>query len=173
MAAEQVILVAGSTGAGKTTYARNLADAVGGIVLSIDDWMTTLFWMDSPQPIAFDWTMERISRCETTMWAVALAVAGRGLPVILDLGFTRRDHRQAFRDRGEAAGLRVAVHGIDGDAETRWARVQQRNRDRGATYVMQVDRAMFDFMEEMWEPPTAEECEANGGRMMGLQHDHA
>ncbi len=47
MAAPRVHLIAGSTGAGKTTYARALAEQVGGVRFSIDEWMTALFWMDS------------------------------------------------------------------------------------------------------------------------------
>ena len=44
-------IICGSTGAGKSTYARKLAEQVGGLHFAIDDWMVTLFWKDSPQPI--------------------------------------------------------------------------------------------------------------------------
>src|SRR5689334_16988583 len=43
-----VHLICGSTGAGKTTYARRLADEIGAVVFSIDEWMAALFWMDAP-----------------------------------------------------------------------------------------------------------------------------
>lgn len=35
-------LVAGSTGAGKTTYARKLCAEIGALHFSIDQWMATL-----------------------------------------------------------------------------------------------------------------------------------
>ena len=64
-----VHLVAGSTGAGKTTYAFALAAREGALRLSIDEWMTTLFGPDQPTPLRFEWMMERVDRCEQQMWA--------------------------------------------------------------------------------------------------------
>lgn len=161
--AADIILIVGSTGAGKTTYARRLAETLGGVRFSIDEWMTALFWADSPQPIEFGWTMERIGRCEGQIMAMVLQLAARGVPAILDLGFTTKEHRDRFRDHAGEAGLTAAIHFIDVPADKRWARVKRRNTDRGETYAMQVDRDMFDFMETMWEPPLEAEWTANDG----------
>ena len=159
-----LILVVGCTGAGKTTYARRLADEIGGVRFSIDEWMTTLFWADSPQPLQFAWTMERVERCEAQIFETARLVAARGIPSILDLGFTKSAHREAFRARAAQAGLSARVHFIDVPADERWYRVNRRNREQGETYAIQVDRQMFDFMEGMWEPPSEAEWSAHGGR---------
>ncbi len=162
MAAE-IILIVGSTGAGKTTYARRLAEELGGVRFSIDEWMTTLFWADSPQPIEFAWTMERIARCEAQIFAMVRQLAARGVLALLDLGFTTKEHRDKFRALAAEAGLSAAVHFIDVPADERWYRVNRRNRERGETYAMQVDRQMFDFMDAMWEPPLEAEWSADGG----------
>ncbi len=159
----QVILVVGCTGAGKTTYAGRLADEVGGIRFSIDEWMMPLYAKDIPQPIEFAWMMERVNRCESVIFTMAQQVVGRGLSAVLDLGFTTRDHRDKFRSLCAKAGLSVAVHFVDVPRETRWQRVEQRNREQGKTFAMTVDRGMFDFMEGMWEPPLPVEWQANDG----------
>lgn len=158
-----LVLIVGCTGAGKTTYARKLADEIVGVRFSIDEWMTALFWADSPQPLQFDWTMERIARCEALIFNTVKQLAERRVPVLLDLGFTRRDHRDKFRALAFKAGLTAAVHFIDVPADERWYRVNRRNKEQGETYAMQVDRLMFDFMEGMWEPPDQTEWEASGG----------
>ena len=168
----QVTLVVGCTGAGKTTYARALAEERGAIRFSIDEWMMPLFGPDVPQPIRFDWMMERVNRCEAVIFATAQQAAACGLPVVLDLGFTKKAHRDKFRTLCAEAGLSVAVHFVDALRETRWQRVEQRNRDQGATFAMIVDRSMFDFMEVMWEPPHPDEWQANGGRLIGLSQDN-
>ena len=167
MAADMIlpdlVLIVGCTGAGKTTYARKLADEIGGVRCSIDEWMTALFWADSPQPLQFDWTMERIRRCEALIFATVRQLATRGVPALLDLGFTKREHRDKFFTLAAEAGLTAAIHFIDVPADERWYRVNCRNKEQGETYAMQVDRQMFDLMEGMWEPPGQAEWEAGGG----------
>jgi predicted kinase len=160
-----VYLVSGGTGAGKTTYARALADRVGAVCFSIDDWMTTLFWMDSPQPIAFDWTMARIERCEAMIQAQVRLLFERSVPSVLDLGFTRADHRSRFAAFARAIGAGVELHVVDVPPDVRWARVQARNSERGETYAMQVERTMFDFMESEWQAPDEAEMHALDGHV--------
>lgn len=162
-----LILVVGCTGAGKSTYARALADQLGALRFSIDEWMVALFWADSPRPIEFAWTMERVNRCEAQIFAMARQAAARGVPAVLDLGFTTKAHRDKFRELGEAAGLSVAVHFVDVPADERWRRVEQRNAQQGETYSLAVDRGMFDFMEGLWEPPSEAEWRAAGGLRIG------
>lgn len=159
-----LVLVTGCTGAGKTTYARALAEKIGGLRFSIDEWMMALFWPDSPQPIEFAWTMERANRCEAQIFATARQCAARGVPAILDLGFTKKAHRDKFRIFAAEAGLTAAVHFIDVPADERWYRVNRRNKEQGETYAMQVDRGMFDFRESLWESPAEAEWSAAGGR---------
>ena len=161
--AADIILIVGCTGAGKTTYALKLADELAAVRFSIDEWMTELFWADSPQPLQFLWTMERIGRCEAQIFALARQLAARGIPSVLDLGFTTLAHRDKFRDLAAEAGLAAAVHFIDVPADERWNRVNHRNTERGETYAMTVDRQMFDFMEGLWEPPSEVEWSAEGG----------
>lgn len=164
-----LILVVGCTGAGKSTYARALADQLGGLRFSVDEWMTVLFWADSPQPIEFSWTMERVNRCEAQIFAMAQQAAARGVLRVLDLGFTTKAHHDKFRALGEAVDLSVAVHFVDVPAGERWRRVEQRNTQQGETFSLTVGRGMFDFMEGLWEPPSEAEWRAAGGRRIGTE----
>ena len=158
-----VYLITGGTGAGKTTYALKLAVETSGIRFSIDDWMTTLFWMDSPDPIRHDWAMERIGRVEAQMWETAQQVMTQSLPVILDLGFTKAVHRQKYYDLTKQVGVDTALHWVDISPEERWRRVQTRNAEKGETFAMDVPREMFDFMENEWEAPSDAELSAYKG----------
>jgi len=152
-------IVCGSTGAGKTTYAMALSEELGAARFSIDEWMTRLFWPDSPDPIQFEWTMERINRCEAQIAELATELARLGISSVLDLGFTTRDHRDKFRALAGDAGIVTKTQFVDVPVEERWSRVEQRNRDKGETYRMEVTREMFEFMESIWEAPTAEELQ--------------
>jgi predicted kinase len=152
-------LVCGSTGAGKTTYARQISQQLRAVRFSIDEWMTVLFWMDTPQPIQPSWSMERVERCLAQIWAIASEVAGRGVPCVIDIGFSQAQSRVRFVELAGKAGLSVQLHFIDVSASERWRRVQERNNRKGETYNLPFDvtREMFDFVETLWEPPTDEE----------------
>jgi hypothetical protein len=54
-------LLCGSTGAGKTTHARDLVAQTGAVSFSIDAWMAALFWMDAPEPPDPAWAIARSS----------------------------------------------------------------------------------------------------------------
>lgn len=135
---------------------------------SIDEWMAALFWPDSAQPPDAAWAHERVERCYRMIWATAARVAARGLPVILDLGFTTRASRARFADLARDAGLAVRLHWLDAPADERWRRVQVRNRQQLAPerqLDFPISRAMFDYVETLWEPPSeAEMSELDGVR---------
>ena len=161
-----IYLIAGSTGAGKTTYALALAEKTGAIPFSIDDWMATLFEADKPESPDFAWYMDRIARVEEQMWALIERLAGLGVPAVLDLGFTSREDRAKARARAQRLGIDVELHFLDVDRDERWRRVDRRNRDRGETFRIAVSRADFDFVETLFEPPDAEELAQSNGRVI-------
>jgi predicted kinase len=157
-------IICGSTGAGKSTYAKRLVDDIGGMHFAIDEWMVALFWKDSPDPIEFAWAMERVNRCEVQIAALAIQCVKRGVPAILDLGFTKAEHRQKFADIASLESIDVTLHYLDVPADVRWSRVQGRNANKGETFSLEVDRSMFDFVEGMWEAPDEAELAALNGR---------
>jgi predicted kinase len=124
---------------------------------SIDEWMNGLYWMDCPEKDDLAWALERIARCEAMIAGLAEQVAGAGMDVILDLGFTQREQRLAWVERAKMAGVGCELHVLDVAADVRWERVCERNRGEGATFSFEVTREIFDFMELRWEPPDAEE----------------
>jgi len=155
-------LVAGPTGAGKTTVARELARREGGVVFSIDEWMQNLYWMDCPEKNDLAFALERITRCEAQIAVVALQLAAAGITSVLDLGLTRRSHRKEWLERARAAGIEAKLYEVQVPAEERWQRVLQRNQaatnpTASETYSFMVTREMFDFMERRWEPVSADE----------------
>jgi predicted kinase len=145
-----VHMICGPVGAGKTTYARAYAAKQRAVVFVLDEWMATLFMMDAPQPIALDWALPRVERCEAQIWKVAQDVMRSGVDVVVELGFFRRDQRDRFRALATAAGAPVVVHAVGAAPEVRRERVRARNRG-GANLTVEVDDAMFDWAEGYYE----------------------
>jgi predicted kinase len=159
-----VHLICGSTGAGKTAYSRDLTAHLRGVRFSIDEWMSTLFWMDTPQPLEAQWSLERVARCTEQIWHTVQQVAHVGVPSVLDLGFSTADSRAQIYVLARETGLSAQVHLLDVSAEERWRRVERRNAEQGAGQLpFAVSREMFDFVDSIWEPPTVHEMLAHDG----------
>ena len=127
--------------------------------------MTSLFWMDTPQPMDPAWSMARVERCNAQIWRTARGVATRGVPCVLDLGFSNARQRARFFELAAQAGLSARLHFVDVPPEERWRRVQARNDRKGDTYQLSFDvtREMFDFVETLFEPPNDDEMRASDG----------
>jgi predicted kinase len=156
-------LICGSTGAGKTTYARKLSAEIGGVHFSIDEWMAALFWMDNPAPKDPAWAIERVERCMMQIWTMAARVAQRGVPCVLDFGFGAKALRERFAGLARERGLGVKLHVLDVPVEERWRRVQSRNGDGSGQLAFAITREMFDFVEASWQAPDAAEMAALNG----------
>ena len=131
-----VHLIFGSQGAGKSTYSINLAKEVGGVHLSIDEWMWSLFGDDLPKTMDLNWIMPRVNRCENMIWETAKKIVNAGGTVILDLGFMKEVNRQQFLDMSDNLNLSSQLHYINAPEEIRHSRVMERNSKKGKTFSL-------------------------------------
>ena len=146
-------VIFGPSGAGKTTYANAFARREKAVAFILDDWMARMFGPDMPEPLQYDWMIERVGRCEAQIWSVVAAVMATGTSVILDIGLMRRADRDRVREIAEATGLPLRFHFVDAPPEARRARVMERNVIRGEGFSIDVPPDMFDFIEGVYEAP--------------------
>jgi len=150
-------LIVGNTGAGKTTYANNLQKSKGGIVFSLDTWSKTLFYPDQPDPINFEWIMERIERSESMIFKLVLQLEEQGVDSILDLGLSKISHRKKILDFAHNNGVEAKIHFLDISKGVRRKRIDNRNVEQGETFEFEVSNSDFEFMETWFEPLTPPE----------------
>ncbi|WP_419904818.1 AAA family ATPase [Kiloniella sp.] len=148
----KVFLIVGNAGAGKSTYAGQLAARKNAIVFSVDEWMKTLFFMDMPDPPLYFWALERTQRCEAQQLSESLKILDKGISVILDIGFFARSQRERVQDFLCDHGVVFETHYLDVDKETRWERVDYRNQAQTETFQFEVSREIFEFCETIFEP---------------------
>ncbi len=150
-------LIVGNTGAGKTSYSQKLKKENKGIIYSIDEWNNTLFMPDKTKEDGLNWFLERINRVETLIEKLVLQSEESGLDSILDLGLSKFEHRQKFRNFAVKHNITCQLHYLNIPKEVRWKRVQNRNKNKGDTYQFNVTEHDFNFMENWFESPTASE----------------
>jgi len=155
----RIHLVLGPVGAGKSTFALELAHRHGALRLTLDEWMAVLFRPDRPQTGLAEWYVERAERCVEQIWALAQALVASGMGAVLELGLLQRTAREPFYRRVEAAGLGLSVYVLDAPRDLRRSRVQARNAQRGPTFSMLVPPEIFELASDLWEPLVPEEGE--------------
>ena len=152
-----VNVIFGPCGAGKTTYAHAFARREKAVAFILDDWMARMFGPDMPEPLEFDWMLERVGRCEAQIWSTVAAVMASGTSVILDLGLMRKADRDRIREIAEAVELPLQWHYVTAPQEARRARVAERTQVHGKSFALQVTPDMFEFVEGVFEAPSSEE----------------
>ena len=153
----KIILVVGPIASGKTTYARALAAAENGVVLSLDEGMLALFGPDAGE--SHD---ALCARLQAYLEKKAAEIAAAGTCVILDWGPWRRADRLALRERLTRAGCEVSVHAIVLPDDVWQGRVMQRNRawQRGeARDAYLVDEGLMAKFLSRYEPPQPDEID--------------
>lgn len=146
----RVHLLCGLVGAGKTTYARQLAAELPAVRFSLDEWMLRLYpyRYDDPEYVA------HLDTCQDLIWDVAGQVLALGHDVVLDWNQWSRDRRSQCRQRAEAAGYGVLLHHLDVPVETAIARAVARG-DRAHSH--HLDEAAVRHVATIFQPPAPDE----------------
>ena len=141
-------LTVGLPGAGKTTLARQIADAQAILRLTPDEWMAPLF-RDSDAD-------GRRDILEGRMIWVAHEVLRSGASVILDFGCWSPEERYAIRVIAESADARFDLRHVSIDETERRARAQSRWESAPETTFAMSD-ADHDRFLALCRPPSPEE----------------
>lgn len=146
-------LIVGNTGSGKTTYSKELKKKNKGIIFSIDKWNNTLFLSDKKASDGLEWFLERINRSESVIMDLIEQLENAKTQSILDLGLSKFEHREKFRNFAEQKGFQLKTHFLDISKETRFKRIMERNKEKGETFEFEVSLEDFNFMENWFEKP--------------------
>lgn len=154
---KMIHLIIGNTGSGKTTYSNKLKEEVKGIIFSIDKWNNTLFLPDKKNEDGLAWFLERIDRAELLMSNLILQLESIKTDSILDLGFSKFEHREKFRQFSRINKIDIKIHYLDISKKTRRKQVFKRNDEKGETFEFIVTAENFEFMENWFEKPNETE----------------
>lgn len=141
-------LTVGLPGAGKTTWARGLAERESTLRLTPDEWMAPLF-DDSD-------ANGRRDILEGRMIWVAHEVLRSGASVVLDFGCWSAEERYAIRAIAESTGARFVLQHLSIDEDVRRARATLRWETAPETTFPMSD-ADHDRFLDGYVPPSAAE----------------
>jgi predicted kinase len=143
-------LIHGYIGAGKTTFARQLAHERNAVLLSLDQWLICLYGSDTfVEP-------DRLLRVEALIGECCEAVLRAGVDVVYDHGFWSRAKRDAARQLAERIDAVAQLYWVTCPEEVALQRVLSRNEQLdGETF--RIDPAAFESLKRRFEPLAADE----------------
>jgi predicted kinase len=151
-----LILVVGLPGAGKTTWAKELAAKRPALRLTPDQWMIPLFGDSMADGKRFV--------LEGRLISVALQALRLGTSAVLDFGLSGRDERSALRWLAQSAGAACQVVYLPVDRDVQVARVAHRQAT-APDQTFPMSEAKLDQWREQFEVPDA--AELDGGEIPG------
>jgi len=146
-------LMVGLPGAGKTTYAKRLAEEVGAVRFTPDEWHIALFGDDFHQ-VEKELHDARHDRVEELMWKVGKELLGKGVNVILDFGFWVEEQREEKRREALAVGAETKVCYLDTPMPELLRRLQERSaQNRDDVFGVITEEDMREWAG-LFQPPT-------------------
>lgn len=140
----RLVVVCGMAGSGKTTLAREIEAATGGVRLSADDWIGALG--------VSVWDETFRARVEALQWSVAQTLLRGGVTVIVEWGSWSRAERDTLRTTARELGAAVELRFLDVGIDELWRRVEAR-----AAETPPITRAHLEEWLTSFEPPDADE----------------
>jgi predicted kinase len=141
----RLVLLCGLPASGKTTLARELAEAYGAVRLNPDEWESAL----DVDP--FDEGFQ--ARLEGQFWELAQRLLVLGTSVVLEWGFWARSERDEKREAARALGVSVELRFLDAP----YGELVRRVAARHAAGGIAITESHMERYRASFEPPTDDE----------------
>jgi predicted kinase len=141
----RLVLLCGLPASGKTTLARELADAYGAVRLNPDEWELAL----GVDP--FDEAFQ--ARLEAAFWDLTQRLLALGTSVVLEWGFWARSERDEKREVARRIGVAVELRFLNPPYEELVRRVLARHSAGGIA----ITEDHMERYRRAFQPPTDEE----------------
>ena len=152
-----VHLISGLPCSGKTTYSTTLQAQVDGVLITLDQWLITVYGRYRIVEIGQDEHVRRVVACRELIWGVARDFLRRDIDVVLDDGFFLRNDRIRYMRMAEEIASQSIIHALWAPIDVLRSRIEERNA-RLPTYNFWIDPELLESFVEQYERPLEDEA---------------
>ncbi len=152
----KVILLCGKICSGKTTYAKQICEERGAVLLSSDELISSLF-----HPNENDYHDRIIDKVHLYLMNKSTEIINSGADVVLDWGFWTPLSRETMSKFYHQQGVDIEWHYLN-ILKINWERnIKNRNNDvlNNKTTDYFVDCGLLDKLEKLFVPPLTDEID--------------
>ncbi len=146
----KLIIIVGLPGAGKTTYARKLAEQENATLFVLDEMVHERYGNRHDVELGF---REKTVKYDALPKIIDLLQSGKS--VILDYGFFKTEERSRYKKLAEILGVEFELHYVRAPYDTLLERVLKRNKEDGNIHY--IDKEILDVLIEQFEEPEDDE----------------
>ncbi|MBQ8781574.1 MAG: ATP-binding protein [Oscillospiraceae bacterium] len=150
----EVIMICGRLCSGKSTYAEQLKNEGGRVLLSVDELMLTV--LEAQLGEKHD---EYVRRTKDYLLNKSLEILGTGADVILDWGFWKKAERDSVKSFYSENGFEASLHFLDIPVDEWEKRISRRNSqvENGEASAYFVDEGLKEKFLGIFEQPYEDE----------------
>jgi len=150
--APTLYLICGKIASGKSTFARELAEQPGTLLIAMDHWMSTLYPVENKSIEDF---ARLSSRLREAMEPHIIDILAENLSIVLDFPANTVSWRKWMRNIISQTHVSHELHVLDVPDEVCKERLHRRNQAGDHPY--QVDDETYDLFTKHYCPPMPDE----------------
>jgi predicted kinase len=151
-------LICGPTASGKTTLAKKLEQERGATRFSIDERLGDPNFPPRRDDQFIGKLIMRVAPVFSQIMKESLQELDQGKEVVLDVAAFRRETRYGIRDWASSINVPLRLYYLSVGRPIRLERLRQRNAHKRDTYSFPVPEWVFEFVDQVFEVPTADEA---------------
>jgi predicted kinase len=148
-----LIFFCGKMGAGKSTLSRKISQELNAILLSEDDWLSTLY----PEEITnFDDYLKYSNRLKPLLKPHLRSILNSGVSVVMDFPANTRNQRAWFKDIFLTEGIPHRLIYLEVDDKTCIEQIAKRRETNPKRSLFDTEE-VFRHVTSFFQPPSADE----------------
>lgn len=148
-----LVFFCGKMGAGKSTFSQKISQELNAILISEDDWLSTLY---SEEINNFDDYLKYSKRLKSLLKAHITSILNMGISIVMDFPANTINQRAWFKDIFLTEGIPHRLIYLDVEEQTCLKQIAKRRQTNPERAIFDTEE-VFRHVTSFFQPPSTDE----------------